>query len=245
MRYGDHEPSIPLTIAEPDPPTRSSHWQQYLDLLAQRKIPAKAQRYFVRHVEDLIKETDQTPLRSLQRSEVEAFFRRRADNPRLEDWQVGQCVEAIRLVLKDLAGAAICAEIDWDYWRGASRSLEVTHPSLARDEGLEKVVNRATSKAGSKAHGEVLEQLIRAIRARHYSIRTEKAYVDWAARFFAFCKNAGELSLGPLRVQAYLEYLAVERKVSASTHRRNPGQAQSLPTRCRPASFFSGVVSGE
>ena len=171
----------------------------------------------MRHVEDLIKETDQTPLRSLQRSEVEAFFRRRADNPRLEDWQVGQCVEAIRLVLKDLAGAAICADIDWDYWRGASRSLEVTHPSLARDEALEKVVNRATSKAGSKAHGEVLEQLIRAIRARHYSIRTEKAYVDWAARFFAFCKNAGDLSPSPLQVQGYLEYLAVERKVSAST----------------------------
>ena len=86
----------------------------------------------------LIKDTDQTPLRSLHRDAVEAFIRRRADNPRLEDWQVGQCVEAIRLLLKDLAGAPISADIDWDYWRGARHRLEENHATLARDEALEK-----------------------------------------------------------------------------------------------------------
>ena len=123
MQYADPELGIPLTIAEPDPPGRGSHWKQYLQLLAQRKVPVKARRYFVRHVEDLIRETDQTPLRSLRRDVLEAFIRRRADNPRLEDWQVGQCVEAIRLLLKDLAGAPISADIDWDYWRGARHRL--------------------------------------------------------------------------------------------------------------------------
>ena len=78
MQYAALEPGIPLTIAEPDPPGSGSHWQQYLQLLARRKIPVRAQRYFVRHVEDLIREIEQIPLRSLHRGAVEAFIRRRA-----------------------------------------------------------------------------------------------------------------------------------------------------------------------
>ena len=66
-------------------------------------------------------------------------------------------MEAIRLLLKDLAGAPISADIDWDYWRGARHRLEENHATLARDEALEKVVHRATSRAGFRAHGEPLE----------------------------------------------------------------------------------------
>ena len=34
--------------------------------------------------------------------------------------------------------------------------------------------------------GEVLQRVRQAVRARHYSRRTEKAYVAWARRFLAF-----------------------------------------------------------
>ncbi|MCH7506838.1 MAG: hypothetical protein IID60_06010, partial [Proteobacteria bacterium] len=84
MRYPNLEPTGPLRIAEPD---RGSRWQQYIRLLSLRKVPEKAHRYYVKHVEDLIKESGQTPLLNLRREVVEAFFRRRADNLRLEDWQ--------------------------------------------------------------------------------------------------------------------------------------------------------------
>ena len=77
MQYAALEPSIPLTIAEPDLPGRGFLWQQYLQLLVRRKVPVKARRYFVLHVEDLIRETHQTPLRSLRRDVLEAFIRRR------------------------------------------------------------------------------------------------------------------------------------------------------------------------
>ena len=64
---------------------------------------------------------------------------------------------------------------------------------------------------------QALEQLVIEIRARHYSIRTEKTYLNWAVRFFAFCKSAQAGTAGAGQVQLFLQHLAVERQVSAST----------------------------
>jgi hypothetical protein len=117
MHYPSLEPVDPLHIAEPELPGHVSRWQQFIQLLSSNNVPEKAQRYYVKHVEDLIRETGQTPLLNLRRDVVEAFLQKRADNPRLEDWQVRQCIDAIRLLLEDLAHAPVCAEINWDAWK--------------------------------------------------------------------------------------------------------------------------------
>src|SRR5512143_1885989 len=54
-------------------------------------------------------------------------------------------------------------------------------------------------------------------RARHYSPRTEKAYVGWAARFLAFCEPARPESLGAGEMARFLTHLATRDRVSAST----------------------------
>ena len=56
------------------------------------------------------------------------------------------------------------------------------------------------------------------IRSRHYSIRTETAYVDWVRRFIAFQDYAdpGRINSASA-VKGYLDYLATVRKVAAST----------------------------
>ena len=55
------------------------------------------------------------------------------------------------------------------------------------------------------------------IRARHYSLRTEKAYVFWIRRFVRFNGMRHPRELGAPEVEAFLTYLAVTAKVSAST----------------------------
>ncbi len=52
---------------------------------------------------------------------------------------------------------------------------------------------------------------------RHYSIRTEDAYADWARRFILFHGKRHPLELGAAEVAAFLTYLAVQRNVAAST----------------------------
>lgn len=63
----------------------------------------------------------------------------------------------------------------------------------------------------------LLDQLRDRIRTLHYSIRTEEAYTDWARRYILFHKKRHPGEMGAPEVEAFLTYLAVERKVSAST----------------------------
>ena len=63
----------------------------------------------------------------------------------------------------------------------------------------------------------LLDRLRAAIRVRHYSIRTEDAYVDWARRFILFHDKRHPSELGASEVAAFLTHLAVNRGVAAST----------------------------
>ena len=55
------------------------------------------------------------------------------------------------------------------------------------------------------------------IRFKHYSIRTEEAYVDWIRRFILFHGKRHPSELNASDVEAFLTDLAVARHVSAST----------------------------
>ena len=63
----------------------------------------------------------------------------------------------------------------------------------------------------------LLDKLRNAIRARHYSPRTEKAYVYWVRFFIRFHKLRHPREMSEPEVSNFLTYLAVNRQVSAST----------------------------
>ena len=63
----------------------------------------------------------------------------------------------------------------------------------------------------------LLERMRRVLRTRHYSRRTEEAYLDWVRRFVRFHRYCHPAELGPEAITAFLSNLAVERGVSAST----------------------------
>ena len=67
------------------------------------------------------------------------------------------------------------------------------------------------------AEPRLLDRVRREIRLRHYSIRTEGAYVDWIRRFIIFNDKRHPSELGPSEVAAFLTHLAVERRVAPST----------------------------
>ena len=63
----------------------------------------------------------------------------------------------------------------------------------------------------------LLDQVRAAIRVRHYSLRTEEAYVNWIKRFIFFHKKRHPSEMGEPEVTQFLSSLAVEKHVSAST----------------------------
>ena len=63
----------------------------------------------------------------------------------------------------------------------------------------------------------LLEQVRDVIRRRHYSIRTEHAYIDWIKRFIVYHNKRHPLEMAEEEVAQFLSYLARDREVSAST----------------------------
>jgi len=63
----------------------------------------------------------------------------------------------------------------------------------------------------------LLDQMRARIRTKHYSIRTEEVYVDWARRFILFHGKKHPQNMGGKEIEAFLSHLAVERNVAAST----------------------------
>jgi integron integrase len=63
----------------------------------------------------------------------------------------------------------------------------------------------------------LLDRVRHAIRSRHYSRRTEKAYVGWIKRYIFFHGKRHPIEMGAAEVSQFLTALAVERKVAAST----------------------------
>ncbi len=76
-------------------------------------------------------------------------------------------------------------------------------------------LENANTLPGAKP--KLLDQVRGKIRLKHYSIRTEQAYLDWVKRFVLFQQKRHPAEMGAAEVEAFLTHLAVAGKVSAST----------------------------
>lgn len=75
----------------------------------------------------------------------------------------------------------------------------------------------AASSFPSGPKPKLLDQVRQAIRTRHYSYRTEKAYVHWIKRFIFFHNKRHPAEMGEPEIAAFLSTLATDKRVSAST----------------------------
>jgi integron integrase len=63
----------------------------------------------------------------------------------------------------------------------------------------------------------LIDQVRNAIRLKHYSLRTEEAYWHWIKRFILFHNKRHPNDMGETEITEFLTYLAVQKKVTAST----------------------------
>lgn len=77
--------------------------------------------------------------------------------------------------------------------------------------------NNTSLPSTSASAPRLLDQVRDRLRLKHYSLRTETAYVQWIKRFILFHDKRHPLEMGKDEVEAFLTSLAVERNVSAAT----------------------------
>ena len=75
----------------------------------------------------------------------------------------------------------------------------------------------ATTPVQTARHPKLLDSMREALRARHYSRRTEETYCHWVKRFVYFHKMRHPKEMAEPEINAFLTHLAVKEHVSAST----------------------------
>ena len=73
----------------------------------------------------------------------------------------------------------------------------------------------AFPEAGSRP--KLLDRVRHAIRSRHYSRRTEEAYVTWIRRYILFHDKKHPSTMGAPEIATFLSWLASARRVTSST----------------------------
>lgn len=127
-----------------------------------------------------------------------------------KDWQVMQALDSICILLSFGCGRAnVRMPNVREHWLEHRQSLD-------GGKAATNAINEFESPLPSPT-GSLRDRLSRRLRLLHYARRTEQAYVQWWRRFAAFCSPHDECSLSPDDAGRFLEHLAVERRVSAST----------------------------
>ena len=75
-----------------------------------------------------------------------------------------------------------------------------------------------TDGAAGIAAPRLLEIVRERIRYRHFSYRTEQAYAGWFRRYIGFHGRGHPREMGAPEIESFLNHLANERNVTASTH---------------------------
>ena len=69
----------------------------------------------------------------------------------------------------------------------------------------------------TKSSSPFLNTVRETMRVMHYSIRTEKSYIEWIKRFIYFHNKRHPAEMGVVEVNAFLTHLAVNRNVAPAT----------------------------
>lgn len=190
-------------------------WEAYRGAAEENRVRTDLLAYYVKWAKAFAAFMPDKDLRERSGKDIETFLGDLAQRQNVADWQIRQARHALKILyemfLPHYAPAttppsvATMAGQDSGQGQGA-----IAGSRRFRDQVLPGEVERRFSA--------LVEALRTEVRTRHYSYRTETSYLDWVRRFVAFHDyTLPEAVDATAAVRTYLEYLAVEREVAAST----------------------------
>jgi len=207
----------------------SRFWDIYIDKTKSYNIKPKACRWYVRDAEIYIKAYSNLRLSRHLPQHVDSYLKNKGRNPHLKDWQLIQIVDSLKILFIEMVKAPWAKEFPWGDWVTAAKTLPSSHATVARDyQPIEAVEtesqyfddsdkNSTLYKSVSTKYPKHIRAFVTQIRLRHYSIRTEQAYLGWFLRYIIFHSMKDPASLCEDHIAQFLEYIVISRKVASST----------------------------
>ena len=222
--------------------SESRFWDNYILKTRAYRVKDTSARWYVRNAERYIKDHKDVRLSQHSAQNMEDYLKDKSRNAYLEDWQFNQLVLSLKILFIDMVKTPWAADFHWDAWvkkdskskktfnhANIDDSIPNTHSTLARDyqsidpeKGNQKYFDEEDKESSLykrvfKRFPEHLTNFITQIRIRHYSIRTERAYLGWLLRYISFYSFQDPAELTPDHIARYLEHLVIRKKVSGST----------------------------
>ena len=200
----------------------SRFWEKYIEKSKRYGIKQNIIRWYVKHAELYIR-AHKLRLKQHTALDLDKYLQDKGRNTKLKDWQFCQIVDALRILFVDVLALPWAADYPWDDLKSQARSLPVSHPTIARQplDDISSIDETASANDSIKTQfPDVFDAVIREIRSRNYSIRTEQSYVAWLSRFILFHKQQHPEKLNAGDIANYLTHLAVNRMVASSTQRQ-------------------------
>lgn len=181
-------------------------WKAFQACVEENRVGPDRSPYYVKWAQDFVQFLPQKRLRERTREDIEAFFAHLRSRGHKE-WFVIQAQSSLRILY----------EVFLPTYKPKKEPVAENVVEIDSTDAAAKPDDRVVPGEVDRLFGQLIEKLKTEIRNRHYSIRTEQAYVDWVRRFIAFHKYQDPQTLDTPKVKAYLDYLAVGRDVAAST----------------------------
>lgn len=194
-------------------------WNNYLSYLKKHNIISTNHLKYHHHSHRFILSYKETRLRQHTRETVSVYFTETISSPKISSLNAFQIIDAIRLLFLSI-NSPLSTEVDWEYWKMSCTHLENNHVTVARNNFPVKSASSSLTKTDlikGETNTEQIEKIIRVIRTKGFSMRTETTYVHWINRFLNFNNTVSPEELKDENIVAYLTYLVTERMVSIAT----------------------------
>ena len=197
-------------------------WDKYIEKTKLYGVKNASAKWYVKHAEGYIKANEHLRLSLHRPDDVRHYLAEIGGKGYLKDWQFKQLVYALRILFMDIVKVDWVRDFSWKQHlvfadtlpKSPVAKVEPSYSFTGNESDSQKGVLFSDITALYKMN---FTRLVTEIRTRQYSIRTEQAYVAWMVRFIAFNNKRSPDVLVSADIVRYLEYLVVQRNVSAST----------------------------
>ena len=204
-------------------------WEAYRACTEENHVRPDRSPFYVNWARDFTTFLPGKSLETRSRGDIEAFLADLGNRRGIANWQVRQAEHALRILYEIF----LPHYAPGSHTHVTSTGKQPSRGSIAKTPAYR---DRVIPGEVERQFSDLLNALRTEVRTRHYSYSTETSYLDWVRRFIAFHDYANPREIdAPTAVKTYLEYLAVEREVAAST------QNQAL----NALVFFYGQVLGK
>jgi len=183
---------------------------RYIKILKSVGIPEKDHQKYVSEVETFLRVLRPPRLQDLPRQDVEDYLEELCTRTDLSDEQVRLSIGALRLLLLQLTPTPAGREIEWASWLERRQSAIPEQTEDIANLREREIVMGSPRIAKATLTFPILKDLSEAIQERHYSIRTEQAYLDWCHRFLVFCEQREPENIEEQNIERFIEHLEVD-----------------------------------